>query len=149
MLTDNAESVVVAIPDDTMVQQIDGFLQDNVAASQTNVEITRTIGRFKSAKAGSIVGLMVMLEASQVCTAGTLTVEVFTASVAPATGVRTETATGFTAVLSTTDPAFKISAQSVGLDVFAIGSEIYPKITTTGAWLPTTVDVKVVILIEA
>lgn len=148
MLDDNAESVVVGVPTDGNVQQIDGYLQDNVTASQSAVELTRTGGRWKSPRAGSVVGLMLMLEASQVCTAGTLTVEVFTASVNQTTGVRTETATGLTAVLNTTTPGWVYSSQSAGLDTFVAASEVYAKVTTTSGWLPTTADLKAVILVE-
>lgn len=147
MLTDNAASVTAASVSDPRTQQVDGFFQDNVAASQTNIEITRSWGRFKSARAGSVVGLMLMLEASQVRTAGTLTVTVYTAAVNTTTGVRTETSTTVVAVLDATNSAYVIVA-SAGA-AFAAGSEIYPKITTDGSWAPTTADLKVVILVEA
>jgi len=148
VLTDNAGSITAADVTDPRVQQVDGFLQDNVTATQTNVEITRAGGRFKSARAGQVVGLMLMLEASQVCTAGSATVTVYISTVNPATGVRTETSTAIQAVLDTTNPAFVIvGSAGVGFDA---GSEIYPKITTTAGWLPSgTPDLKVVLLVEA
>lgn len=146
MLTDNASSISAASVTDPRVTQVDGFFQDNVAANQTNVEITRAWGRFKTARAGQVVGLMVMLEASQVRTAGTLTVTVYTATVNTTTGVRTETATSVVAVLNATNPAYTIVGITAAFDA---GSEVYPKITTDGSWAPTTADVKVVILVEA
>lgn len=147
MLTDSAGSINVGDVSDPRVQQVDGFFQDNVTASQTNVEITRAWGRFKTTRAGYLVGLMLMLEASQVRTAGTLTVTVYTATVNATTGVRTETATALQAVLNATNTAYVIVASS-GI-AFEAGSEIYPKITTDGSWAPTTADLKVVISVKA
>ena len=143
MLTDNAQSINVGDVLDPRVQQIEGFFQDNVAASQTNVEITRSWGRFKTARAGTIVSLMLMLEASQVRTAGTLTVTLYVATVNTTTGVRTETNTGFTATLDGTNPAYVIVGHA-GV-AFDAGTEIYPKVTTDGSWTPTTADLKVVV----
>lgn len=148
MHNDSAESIQTADASELRVHFVDGYGQDNVTASQTNVELSRTGGRFKSSRPGSVTSVMAMLEAGQARTAGTLTVEVFIASVNATTGVRTETATGLTAILDANNPAFKITAQSLGLDEFVAGSEIYPKVTTDGSWAPTTADLKVVITVE-
>jgi len=128
------------------VQQIEGFLQDNVTASQTNVEVTRAWGRFKTPRAGTVTGLLAMLEASQVRTAGTLTIALYYATIDATTGVRSEVALGVTAVLNSTNLAYAYSAADADVPALA---EVYPKITTDSGWTPTTADLKVSFLFEA
>lgn len=122
---------------------IDGWYQDNVAASQTNVELTRATGRWAAVRAGSVIGVLVI--SSEARTAGTLTVTVYkNTGLAGAAG----SSIGLTAVLDGTNTSRKATTQAKDTDAFAVGDELYPVVTTDGSWLPVTADIRVVLLVE-
>lgn len=122
---------------------IHGWYQDNVTASQTNVELTHAAGRWTAVRAGSVLGVVV--HATEARTAGTLTVDVFkNTGLAGAAG----SSIGLTAVLNGTDTSRKATTQAKDTDTFAAGDEIYAVVTTDGSWAPTTSDIRVSILVE-
>lgn len=124
-------------------QTIDGWTQDNVAASQTNVELTRATGRFRAARAGSVTAVLATLTEAR--TAGTLTVDVFkNTGLAGAAG----SSIGLTAVIDGTNTSRKATTQAKDTDAFAAGDELYAVVTTDGSWLPTTSDLRVAIEVE-
>lgn len=124
-------------------QTLDGWYQDNVAASQTDVELTRAVGRFRAVRAGSVTGVIVT--STEARTAGTLTVTVFkNTGLAGAAG----STIGLTAVLNGTDTSRKATTQAKDTDAFAAGDELYAVVTTDGSWTPTTADIRVAIEIE-
>lgn len=124
-------------------QTPDGWYQDNVAASQTDVELTRATGRFRAVRAGSVTG--VIATASEARTAGTLTVTVFkNTGLAGATG----STIGLTAVLDATNTSRKATTQAKDTDAFAAGDELYAVVTTDANWLPVTSDLRVALEIE-
>lgn len=124
-------------------QTIDGWIQDNVSASQTNVELTRATGRFRAARAGSVTAVVVT--ATEARTAGTLTVDVFkNTGLAGAAG----SSIGLTAVLDGTNTSRKATTQAKDTDTFAAGDELYAVVTTDSAWLPVTSDIRVAIEVE-
>lgn len=129
-------------------ETISGFNQDNVSASQTDVELARADGRWRAVTSGSILGVIASLSAGQVWTAGTLTVEVMKSTINTTTGARTDVATGLTAVLNTSNRAFKITTQAKDTDTFAAGDELWAKVTTDGSWTPTSADLRVSIQVE-
>jgi hypothetical protein len=114
---------------------LEGWWQDNVAASQTAVILTRFGAgtgfptKAIMLRAGSITGIQVKSNAAR--TAGTLTVEVYRGGVA----------TGLTAVLDGTNTTQKSTTQATGLDTFVAGDELDIRITTDGSWAPTTADI--------
>lgn len=125
-------------------QTHDGWNQDNVTANQTNVEITRSVGRFRAARAGSVTGVVV--NATEARTAGTLTIKVFkNTGLAGATGTQLGT---LTAVLDGTNTNKKATTQAKDVDTFAAGDELYLTITTDSGWLPTTSDIRAALEIE-
>lgn len=126
--------------------QLDGWTVTNVAASQSAVEMDRSLGRVLMLQAGSIIGVGVALGAGQAWSAGTLTVEVYKAVINTTTGARTETATGLTAVIDTNNKAVKVTTQAAGLDTFNAGDELFLRYTTDGSWAPTTGDITASIL---
>jgi len=146
---------LVAVPNADIIfaggfkQTISGGTQDNVADTQTDVELAQTGGRWTAVTSGSILGLVIRGEANQVWTAGTLTVEVWKSVINTTTGARTETATGLTAVIDTTNRAVKVSTQVKDTDTFAAGDELFCKLTTSATWTPTTFDLKTFIQIES
>ena len=124
-------------------QTADGWTQDNVAASQTNVELTRATGRFRAARSGSVTGVIATLTEAR--TAGTLTVTVFkNTGLAGAAGATI----GLSAVINATNTSRKATVQDKDTDTFAAGDEIYAVVTTDSGWLPTTSDLRVAIEIE-
>jgi hypothetical protein len=148
MHNDTSSSIANAGESSITTQQVvDGNNQDNLPGTQAATELARTGGRWRAVKAGSIIGVMAQLEANQIWTAGSCVVEVFVASVNPVDGVRTETATGLTATLDSTNPSTKIVIQNSGLDTFDAGDEVFAKFTTS-SWTPTTADLRVAILVE-
>lgn len=125
------------------MMMVDGWLQDNVAASQTNVELTRGNGRFRAVRAGAVTGVVVT--STEARTAGTLTVTVFkNTGLAGAAG----STIGLTAVLDGTNTSRKATTQNQNQDAYAAGDELYAVVTTDGSWLPTTADIRVAIEIE-
>lgn len=124
-------------------QTIDGFNQDNVAASQTNVELARAVGRFRAVRAGSVTGVSVT--STEARTAGTCTVTVFrNTGLAGAAG----STIGLTAVLDGTNTSRAATTQAKDTDTLAMGDELYLTVTTDGGWLPVTADIRCVIEIE-
>lgn len=124
-------------------QTIDGWYQDNVAASQTNVELTRATGRWVAPRAGSVTAVSVT--STEARTAGTLTVEVYkNTGLSGAAG----SSVGLTAVLDGTNTSRKATTQAKDTDTFAAGDELYACITTGGAWAPTTADIRVALEVE-
>jgi hypothetical protein len=125
------------------VHTVDGWYQDNVAANQTNVELTRATGRWTAVRAGSVLGVVV--HASEARTGGTLTVTVFkNTGLAGAAG----STIGLTAVLDGTNTSRKATTQAKDSDTFAAGDELYAVVTTDGSWAPTTSDIRVALLVE-
>lgn len=125
------------------VHTIHGWYQDNVTASQTNVELVHAAGRWTAVRAGSILGVVV--HATEARTAGTLTVTVFkNTGLAGAAG----SSIGLTAVLNGTDTSRKATTQAKDTDTFAAGDELYAVVTTDGSWTPTTSDIRVSLLVE-
>jgi hypothetical protein len=125
-------------------QTPDGWYQDNVAASQTNIELTRATGRFRAARAGSVTGVVV--HAVEARTAGTLTIKVFkNTGLSGAAGSQLGT---LTAVLDGSNTSKKATTQTKDVDTFAAGDELYLTITTDGSWTPTTSDIRAALEIE-
>lgn len=119
-------------------QVIDGWYQDNVTASQTNVELTRSAGRWHAIRAGSVTGVSV--KSTEARTAGTLTVDVFkNTGLSGAAG----SSLGFALTLDGTATSFNTSFQTRDQVQFNAGDELYAVVTTTGAWTPTTADIRV------
>lgn len=117
---------------------VDGWYQDNVAATQTDVELTRAAGRWVAVRAGSVTGIVV--KSTEARTAGTLTVEVFkNTGLAGAAGSQLGT---LSAVLDGTNTSAKATTQARGTDTFAAGDELYLVVTTDGSWTPTTADIR-------
>lgn len=124
-------------------QTIDGWFQDNVAASQTAATMTRyvagptfSLNLWVAPRNGSITAIAVKSNTAR--TAGTLTVEAYINGAA----------SGLTAVLDGTNTTFKATTQGKDADSFSAGNEIDVRITTTSDWAPTTADVRVAIEIE-
>jgi hypothetical protein len=125
-------------------QTPDGWYQDNIVASQTNIELTRATGRFRTARAGSVTGVVV--HAVEARTAGTLTIKVFkNTGLSGAAGSQLGT---LTAVLDGSNTSKKATTQAKDVDTFAAGDELYLTITTDGSWTPTTSDVRAALEIE-
>jgi hypothetical protein len=120
-------------------ETIDGWLQDNVAASQTDVELTRAVGRFRAVRGGSVTGLVVASTLAR--TAGTLTVKVFkNTGLADAAGAQLAT---LTAVLNASNTSRASSYLMVhASNTFVAGDGLYITVTTDGAWLPTTAGIR-------
>jgi hypothetical protein len=118
---------------------VDGWLQDNVAANQNNVELTRAVGRWRAVRAGSVVGLVVTSTLAR--TNGTLTVKIFkNTGLAGAAGAQLSS---MTAVLDATNTSKAASYQRTTLAAFALGDEIYATVTTDAPWAPTTAGIRV------
>ena len=120
---------------------IEGFGEDNLAASLTNSQLYRNIQGIEAqlpvvmSRAGSIVGLSVA--SSEARTAGTATFEVY----------KDGTATGLTAVLNAIDTQYVDASQAASLDTFVAGNRLDVRVTTDGSWAPATADVEAVITI--
>ncbi len=120
---------------------IGGFGEDDLAASLTDSQLFRVVQATQSqipvvmTAPGSIIGISVAASAAR--TAGTATFEVF----------KNDVATGLTAVLDATDTQFAIGTQSGLVDTFIDGDRLDVRVTTDGAWAPTTADVEAVIVI--
>lgn len=117
-------------------QTIDGWTQNNVAASQTSVVMVRwtTTGtgfatQWLAIRPGSITGIGVKSNAAR--SAGTLTV----------TAHINGSATALAAVLDGTNTTSKSTTQARGVDNFVAGDVLDIRITTDGSWAPTTADI--------
>lgn len=119
---------------------IDGFWQDNVAASQTAVVLAYGAVAARTEvpmpASGAVIGIVVFSNAAR--TNGTLTVD------ATING----TVTGCTAVLDGTNTTTKATRQGNSADKFTAGQRIGVKITTDGTWAPTTADIDVAVLVS-
>lgn len=121
---------------------LDGWYQNNVAASQTGVALSRLSGPDCEAggvivpRAGSITAVAVYSNAAR--TAGTCTVEV----------VKNGAATGFTAALNGTNTQFAVATAAKDARALAAGDILGVQVTTSSDWAPTTADIRVVIEIE-
>jgi len=123
-------------------QTIDGWYQDNAAATQTAVQLTRFAAgvvptMFVPVRAGSVLGVCVL--SNEARTAGTLTVEVY----------KNGAATGLTAVLNGTDTTFKATTQGKDNDTFVAGDQIDLRVTTSADWTPVTADIRATLEIES
>ncbi|MBX3435632.1 MAG: hypothetical protein KF847_20130 [Pirellulales bacterium] len=115
-------------------QTIDGFNQNPVPASQSNVELLRATGRFRAARKGSVTGLVVT--SSKDCTFGSLTVEVYrNTGLAGAAGG----GIGLTATLTNIsgETRRKAQTQRQDADTFEAGDELYIVVSTSVDWAPT------------
>lgn len=119
---------------------IDGWGVTNIAAGVAATEVPRAAGRALMPKSGSVLALAVALAAGQARAAGTLTVEVWTSVIEPATGVRTDTPTGLIAVIDAANPVVRVVSQAKDLDAVAAGNEVFLKYATDAGWLPVTAD---------
>jgi hypothetical protein len=122
-------------------QSLEGWYQDNVVASQTDVALSRAAaGAFPTVwvapRAGSILGVTVLSNDARA--AGTLTVQVWKNGVA----------TGLTAVLDGVNTTFKATVQAAGTDTFTAGDHLDVRITTDAGWLPITADIRAAIEVE-
>lgn len=128
---------------------IDGWAVTNVAANVAATEVPRAAGRALMLRAGSVLSVAVVADTNQFSTAGSVTIEVWKATVNPADGTRTEVGTGLTAVLSNAgQKAFAVSTQAIGADTFAAGDELFLKYTSDVAWLPVTLDIRCAVEVE-
>jgi hypothetical protein len=136
VITIDAKGRVTALTSATITYRyiVAQWNQDNVAASQTNVALTiyggTTHDHINTTRAGSVTGIVV--ESNTARTAGTATFEV----------TINGTGTGLTAVLDGTNTTKKATTQAVGLDTYVAGDAIGVRVTTDGAWSPTTADVQ-------
>lgn len=115
-----------------------GWFQDNVVASQAAVALVIATARTEVPMpvGGSLIGIVIRSNAAR--SAGTLTVD------ATIDG----TVTGLQAALDATNTQTDTGTQAVGADVFIAGQRIGVKITTDGAWAPTTADIDVAVLVS-
>jgi len=128
---------------------LDGWGVTNVAANVAATEVPRAAGRALMLRSGSILSVGVAADTNQFSTAGSVTVEVWKATINPADGTRTEVGTGLTAVLSNAgQKAFASTTQAIGTDTFAAGDELFLKYTSDVAWLPVTLDIRCSIEVE-
>lgn len=116
------------------------FMQANVAATQTAVAID-VLGlagntEYVMAFPGSIIGISIAANAAR--SAGTLTVD----------ATKNGTVTGLQAVLDGTNTQYHYASQDAESDVFVAGDRLGVKITTTGAWAPTTADIVVTVIVQ-
>ena len=111
------------------------FSQENIAANQTDVQLIGFTARGYCARnAGSLIGVTGTI--NDALTGGTLTLEPTITD--GTTGVLT--ATGLTVVIDSTNPRTNTSLQDAGIDLVNAGDIIGLRITTTGAFAPTTAD---------
>jgi parallel beta-helix repeat protein len=125
-------------------QTIDDWTQELVVAGQTAVELTRSSGRWRAPRAGSVTALVVTSTAARV--AGTLTITVYkNTGLADAVGAVLGT---LSAVLDGTNPSRKATTQAKDTDVFAAGDELYLAVTTDAGWLPITANIRCSLEVE-
>lgn len=125
-------------------QTIDGWYQENAAASQTDVALTRLATttevptRWIAVRAGSVTGVNVKSNAARI--AGSLTIKVFKNGTVLGT---------LTAVLDGTNTTFKATTQAKDTDTFVAGDELELRVTTDGSWSPVTADIRAALEIES
>ena len=123
-------------------QSIDGWYQNNVAANQNNVVLTRLATatevptRWIAPRAGSITGVWVKSDSAR--SAGTCTIFVF----------KNNASVGFSAILDGTNTIFKASTTAKDNVTFVAGDEIDVRVATDAGWLPTTANIRAGIDIE-
>lgn len=132
-----------AIP--SQIRQLIGpFVQDNVAANQTDVvlKLSATAGVYSEipmVRAGSITGVVINIsDVADVRTAGTITVE----------PTINGTKCGLQGVIDGTHTRTDDGTQAAATDAFVALDRIGVKLTTDAGWLPTTADVLVYVEIQ-
>ena len=131
-------------PSNGFRQTVDGWTQENVAASQTDVELTRDT-RWTAPRGGSVTGIA--LASTEGRSAGEMTISVFkNTGLAGASG----STIGLSAALDAGEVAVGRDSvtQLPGLDTFAAGDELYITVTTNGDWAPTTADIRCSLEVE-
>ena len=124
-------------------QSIDGWYRENIAASQTNLLLSRLAtstvspSAWIAPRAGSITALWVKMNVNR--TGGTLTTNVFRHGVL---------VSGLSAVLDATNLHFKSTTVAKDTLVFAAGDLLDIRATTNGAWAPTTGDIRAGLEVE-
>jgi hypothetical protein len=124
-------------------QSLDGWYQENVAASQTDVVMTRLAtsteapAKWIAPRAGSVTGVWV--KANTPRTAGTLTIKVFR------NGAQLGT---LTAVLDGANTTFKATTLAKDTITFVAGDELETTVTTDAGWLPVTADIRTGLEVE-
>jgi hypothetical protein len=122
---------------------IDGWYQDNVVASQTDVALARLATtteaptRWIAGRGGCVTAVWV--KSSLARTAGTLTVKIFNNG---------SVVGSLTAVLDGTNTTFKATTQNKGTTNFVAGDELELRVTTDAGWLPVTADIRAAMEIE-
>lgn len=120
------------------------FMQDAVAASQTNAALTvvevasaagLTADGYTIPWDFEVIGVSVRVAAADARTAGTCTVE----------PLINGTATGLTAVLNATDTQGAKATQPRGSDSAVAGGKVGCRLTTDSGWLPATADAVVTV----
>ena len=139
-----ASPLVSQSTDGTSRTTYDLWFQDNVAATQTDVALTRAdhvgsapdgfIDQLITGRAGRVRYIWVKLSANQ--SAGTLTVTLTIDGVAQAMTAAISSAVSF--AVSANDAIAHTAANRLGLTI-----------TTTGTWAPTTADLRAGIIAEA
>lgn len=128
---------------------LDGWTVDDVAASVGETEIIRAQGRPFMVRSGSILSIGAVFGDDQIPSNGSLTVEVWKASVNQTSGARTEVATGLSATLLVgATRAWAATSQGQDTDTFEGGDELFVKYTTDSLWAPATADLRVVVEVE-
>lgn len=123
---------------------VDGWVQANVAASQTNVEVSRGTGRFIPVRNGSVMGIA--MKSSEARTAGTCTVTLWRN-----TGLAGAAGTAYTAMntaLTTDNPSWNVTTVAKDLYGYNVGDELFVKVTTSADWEPTTADIQIALECE-
>jgi hypothetical protein len=116
---------------------LDGWRRTNVAAGLT----ASTVNRYGSSDdaalqlpvACTVTGLLVALNAPR--TAGSLTVALYVGG----------SVAGLTSIIDDSVPALDFVSGSVSLEP---GEEVTVRLTSTGAWSPTTADLKIALIVE-
>ena len=124
------------------VQAVDGWYQDNVAASQTDVQLTRLSGTSTDAwiapRTGSISAVWVYSNAAR--TAGTLSIEIF----------KNGSQYGTVSVsLNATYTTFDVKYIQRNALPISPGDRLDLRVTTDGSWTPTTADIRAGLEVES
>jgi len=123
---------------------VDGFNQENVPISQTNVELVRATGRWRATRVGSVVGLVITTTEARI--GGTCTIKVFkNSALAGVTGIQLGSSTVALDATRPTGHALVIPIDSL---IFAALDEVYLTVTTDAAWSPTTADIRCAMDVE-
>jgi len=124
-----------------VIYHVDGWFQNAVAASQTNVVLTLYQGNapqvWIAPRDGWVHDLWISVDSPR--TAGTLTLAVFK------NGTQLGVAT---AVIDGNNPSYDLTQVDNRVLPFNAGDKLDLRITTTGAWLPTTANLRAGIEVE-